>query len=47
MTVTNAQGTGNHEAGTPVGHVYNCKIIQLDEHQFIYVTDGRTNTLTR
>lgn len=47
MTVTNAQGTGNHAAGTPVGHVYRANILYLDEHQLIYETDGRTNTLTR
>src|ERR1035441_7431954 len=47
MTVTNAQGTGNHGTGSPVGHVDGGRIIYLDEHQFIYETDGHTNRLTR
>lgn len=46
MTVTNAQGTGNHKAG-PVGGADIVKIIQVDDHQFIYEVAGHTNTLNR
>ena len=46
MTVTNAQGTGNHKAG-PAGGVDIVKIIQVDDHQFIYEAGGHTNTLNR
>ena len=46
MTVTNAQGTGNHAAG-PVGGVDRCQIIQVDDHQFISETGGHTNTWSR
>jgi hypothetical protein len=47
MTVTNAQGTGNHKAGEPVGSVDSSKIIQVDDHQFIYEAEGQTITLNR
>lgn len=47
MTFTNSFGTGNHEAAPVASKVERCKIIHVDEHQFIYVGGGRTNTLTR
>ncbi|HAO79232.1 MAG TPA: hypothetical protein DCQ92_09695 [Verrucomicrobia subdivision 3 bacterium] len=47
MTITNAQGTGSHRAGSPVGSVDSSKIIHVDDHQFAYETEGRTMTLTR
>ena len=47
MTVTNAHGTGSHGAGSPVGSVDHCKIIHVDDHQFIYEAGGHTNTLSR
>ena len=46
-TITNAQGTGSHRAGEPVGSVDSSKIIHLDDHQFAFVADGHTMTLTR
>jgi hypothetical protein len=46
LTVTNAQGTGNHRA-EPVGSVDSSKIIHLDDHQFIYEIEGQTITLSR
>ena len=46
MTVTNAHGTGNHGA-EPVGSVDRCKIIHVDDHQFICEAGGHTNTLSR
>jgi len=46
MTVTNAHGTGNHGV-EPVGSVDRCKIIHVDEHQFIYEASGHTITLSR
>jgi hypothetical protein len=46
MTVTNAQGTGNHQAG-PVGSVDRGRIIRVDEHELIYETDGHTNVWSR
>lgn len=47
MTVTNAQGTENHKAGSPVGHIDSVKIIYVDDHKLIYETGGHTNTLAR
>jgi len=51
MTITNAQGMGNHGAWSTVGHVDSDKIIYLDDHQFTYqyIDEGvrHTNTLTR
>lgn len=47
MTVTNAHGTGNHEAASPVGHVETNKIIYVDGRKLIYETEGHTNTLIR
>ena len=45
MTVTNAHGTGSHEAG-PVGSVARSKIIHLDDHQFIWERNGDGHTIT-
>ncbi len=47
MTVTNANGTGNHQPGALVGSVDSAKIIHVDDHQFIYEAGGHTNTLNR
>jgi hypothetical protein len=47
MTFTNSYGTGNHAAAPVAGKVDRCKIIHLDEHQFVYMTGGHTNILTR
>ncbi len=47
MTVTNAHGSENHGAGSPVGSVDRCKIIHVDDHQFVYETGGHTNILSR
>lgn len=47
MTVTNAQGTGNHNPGSPAGSVDVDKIIHVDDHQFVYEAGGHTNPLNR
>jgi len=47
MTFTNSFGTGSHQAAPVAGKFDRCKIIHVDEHQFIYMAGGRTNTLTR
>jgi hypothetical protein len=47
MTVTNAQGMGQHRAGSPVGSIDRIKIIHVDDHQWIYESEGHTNILTR
>jgi hypothetical protein len=47
MTVTNALGTGNYGAEAPDGTVNSLKIVELDDHQLIYETEGHTNTLSR
>ena len=44
---TNSYGTGKHGAEPVEGKVERCKIIHVDDHQFIYETGGHTNTLTR
>jgi hypothetical protein len=43
MAVTNAHGTGGRKAGSPVGSVDRVKIIQVDDHHFIYEAGGHTN----
>ena len=41
MTLTNAQGTGSHQAGSSVGDIDRIRIVQVDEHQFSYAEGGR------
>jgi hypothetical protein len=51
LTFTNALGTGSHKPdSTVVGRVHRCKIIHVDDHQFVIRASGDTNmliTLTR
>jgi hypothetical protein len=47
MTVTNAQGMGQHHPASPVGSIDRIKIIHVDDHQWIYESNGHTNILTR
>lgn len=47
LTFTNSYGTGNHTAAPVAGKVDHYKIVHADEHEFVYIAGGRTNTLTR
>jgi hypothetical protein len=48
LTITNALGTGNHQPDfAEVGKVKRWRIIRVDDRQFIYTADGRTNLFTR
>jgi len=47
ITFTNSFGTGSHQPAPMAVKVSRCKIIHVDEHHFIYMSGGHTNSLSR